>query len=204
MTKRRGMGAILFAMCLMAYPAIGSAASIEIVQMDAGHTLLNFDELAHGAAVTNQYAALGVTVSGSLGNNGTGAASTVSAYQTGNAFSDPIYIGQPNNNWDGSIIFTFSKFVDQVGMISVDSANTWLSVYDVNNNLIETVFGSGAVYDFIGIDTNGVAIKTAIISGDFYAVDDLRFNAPEPATLLLLGGGLLGTALVRRRRTSVR
>lgn len=196
--------ALLVTSVALSFPSIGSAVSIEIAQMDAGHTFINFDTLAAGTVVNNQYAGLGVTISGTLGNNGTGAVAPVTAEATGGAFSQPIYIGQPNNSWDGSVIFDFTGlFVDQLGMMSVDSAGTWLSVYS-GSTLLETVFGSGAVYDFVGIDTGGIGITRAIMSGNFYAVDDLRFNGtpisvPEPGSLLLFGAGLVGVAFARRR-----
>ncbi|BFM11157.1 hypothetical protein R50072_13100 [Simiduia litorea] len=176
--------------------------SIEQADMDAGSVFLNFDELAAGTVVSNQYAGYGLTISGTLGNNGSGAASTVTAEDTGGSYSDPIYIGQPNNSWDGSVIFDFTGVnVTQFGAYLVDSASSWLSLYDSSNTLIETIFGSGSVYDWVGADTGGVNIARAIFSGDFYAVDDVMFNAkvPEPGSLILFLAGLLGVVVSRRR-----
>lgn len=196
----------LLGLCLaLSVPGMAAAVPIDIADMDAGHTLLNFDELADGTVVANQYAGQGVTISGTLGNNGMGGPSSVLAADTGSAFSGPIYIGQPANSWNGSIVFDFAGvFVDQFGLMNVDSAGAWLSVYS-GDTLVETLFASGALYDFIGIDTGGINITRAVISGDFYAVDDVRFNAaaiavPEPASLTLLGIGLFGLGLSRRRK----
>jgi hypothetical protein len=197
----RKIGAL---MALAAFSLNANAISIEITDFDVGHTLLTFDELTDGTIVDDEYAALGVTVSGTSGNDGTGVSTDVGAYDTGGSYSDPMYIGQPDNDWwDGSVIFEFSGVsVTQFGGILVSSVGDWLSVYDTSGSLIETVYGDGSTYDFVGIDTGSTLIGKAIFSGDFYAVDDVRFNAsvPEPASLILLGAGLLGLGASRGKR----
>ncbi|MDA3807440.1 MAG: PEP-CTERM sorting domain-containing protein [Thiomicrorhabdus sp.] len=171
---------------------------------DSGYTLLNFDELATGTVVDDEYSSLGLTVSGTTGDDGTGTVADVIAHAW-----DPIYIGNQNISWDGSVIFTFdsSVFVSQFGLNIVDSFDNWLSVYDASNNLLESVIASGPTTEgFYGIDTGSVGIAYAIVSGDFFSVDDVAFNAsatapvPEPSTILLLGSGLLGLGWYGRKR----
>jgi hypothetical protein len=191
-------------MALAAFSMNANAISIEIADFDAGHTLLNFDKLTDGTIVDDEFTALGVTVSGTTSNEGTGVSSDVQAYLAeGAAYSAPMYIGQHENNWGGSVIFEFSGVnVTQFGGILVDSEDNWLSVYDTSGSLIESVYGNGEVYDFVGIDTGGTQIGMAIFSGDYYAIDDIRFNpsVPEPTSLILLGAGLLGLGASRGKR----
>lgn len=194
----------LLAIALMGLSYSAHAIMIESGDFDAGSTLITFDELAAGTVVDDEYASLGLNISGTLGNNGTGAATDITVENTGGSYSDPMYIGQPNNGWDGSIILDFSGlYVTQFGAMNVDSLGSWLSVYDESDNLIETIFGNGSTYDFMGIDTEGTNISYAIFSGDFYAIDNVMFNGvsvPEPATLGLLALGLAGLGASRRKQ----
>lgn len=184
----------LFAGAAHAIPMTSSA------EFDAASTLIDFDELALGVVVDNEYSGLGVTISGTTGYDGTGAATDVVS-----SGWDPIYIGNRSNSWNGSIVFDFSVGITQFGLELIDSTPSYLSVYDSSDNLIESVTTILNGHNiFTGIDTGGILISKAIISGQFYAIDDVQFNAsvPEPAILALFGLGLVGMSFSRKKKAA--
>jgi len=190
--------------CLFVCLFVGAANATPMTssaEFDAGSTLIDFDTLATGIAVNNQYSGLGLTISGTAGNDGTGASTTVVTSSW-----DPIYIGNLSNAWDGSVIFDFSFGISQFGLELIDALPSYISVYDSANNLIEslttTISGDNV---FTGIDTGSTLFTRAIVSGSFYAVDDVQFSAasvPEPATFALLGLGLAGIGFSRKKKTA--
>lgn len=126
------------------------------------------------------------------------------------------------------IRLTFSSAVSAVGFdVGGNIGNRFvLSIYDISDNLLERlVRGSNAmdlvdpldqdsaVVDFLGLsqNTNNIAYATIAslvgVTGqatdprDGFAIDNVVFNqVPEPATALLMGAGLLGWAVARKRR----
>ena len=171
-----------------------SAISIEIADFDAGHTFLNFDELAAGTILDgDDYA--GITFSST--------AAAVEVVSSSGSHSSPNYIGMPTNAFAGDLRIDFDNYVTQVGGILVEG-NSWLSAYDAYDNLIDQVFWtfSGDVFDdFVGIDSGSTGIAYAVFSGSFFAVDDLRYSesVPEPGVMALLCLGLLGFGFARRK-----
>ncbi len=171
-------------------------------------TLVNFDDKATGTQVLwNDYVSVGVasitelTGAGNLFARYSGSQSQPNMVGTG-----PNYeIGGPASwGWDGTIQI---DLVLPASMVGIGIANSrggveTLSVYDSVGSLLEshTVTTGNNVYAVVTRGTYD--ISRLVITGDWFGIDDLQFNAiPAPGALLLgsIGVGFVGW--LRRRRT---
>jgi hypothetical protein len=159
-------------------------------------TLIDFDDYATGTAVGQyDYVAEGVaSITETTGK--------YLGYYAGSQ-SLPNYIGTgPENGWDGTIRFEF-EFPAKVVWIGIadGQGEETITSYDKFGNVLESYAAPAGVNVYTGIASDNWDIQYFEISGDFFAVDDLQFNAvPEPATMLLLGSGLFGLAGLGRRK----
>jgi hypothetical protein len=168
--------------------------------------LVNFDDKAVGTPVlANDYVYLGVTSIVEL--EGLGFFGRYNSTQ-----SAPCYVGTGSNGergtdtpsgWDGTIQIDLALPASMVGIGIANSMGgpETLSVYDSVGSLIEqhTVTSGANVYAVITRGTYD--ISRFVISGDFFAIDDLQFNAiPAPGAILLgsIGVGVVGW--LKRRR----
>ena len=119
--------------------------------------------------------------------------------------SQPNYIGTGvQNGWNGIIKFHLAKPASQIGLGVADSAGgpEFLSVYNSGGALLESYqLTPGAnIYAVITRPTYDISYIT--LTGEFFAADDLQFNAiPAPGAILLGSIGVSFVGWLRRRRT---
>jgi hypothetical protein len=169
----------------------------------AGATLITFDELANGVAITNQYAADYLTFSAGL--HATNGIPVLGIAATN---------GDPGPSQD--IEMNFSREMARVGFEILtkgpDKTQFIVSAY-LGGVLTQT--GSFVVDTklerlFVGFEDLGDGIDRIVINAFTdantpdapFIINDVRLLVPEPASLGLLGLGLAGVAAARRRRAS--
>jgi hypothetical protein len=93
-----------------------------------------------------------------------------------------------------------------IGIANNTGGPEFLSVYDSTGGLLESHQVNPGANVYAVITKGAYDISRLEISGDYFAVDDLQFNAgsaviPAPGAILLgsIGAGLVGW--LRRRRT---
>lgn len=205
----------------------GAAVAMPLTRADfsAAATDINFDNLTGGTdffsgdPITTQYAGQGITFVNpdfpTLANAmpiGSGAITdskpNVAFIQQGSGGSGPDVPPQE---------LLFSVPVTKVGMSFFLSggADVTLDVFGAGNTLLEsetltgTLLDSGFQEGFIGLGEPSLITEATITSHGSdgqsfnFSIDDVLFQgpvaAPEPATLVLLGVGLVAFGAVRRR-----
>jgi len=170
-------------------------------------TLVNFDDKAVGTPVlANDYVSFGVTSIVEL--EGLGFFGRYSSAQ-----SAPCYVGTGSNGergtdasggWDGTIQIDLALPASMVGIGIANNSGgpETLSVYDSVGSLLESHTVTTGANAYVVIARGTYDISRLVIAGDYFAIDDLQFNAiPAPGALLLgsIGVGLVGW--LRKRRT---
>jgi len=170
-------------------------------------TLVNFDDKAALTQVLwNDYVSVGVASITEL----TGAGQLFARYSSSSQ-SQPNFVGTGSYDnggvswgWDGTIQIDLALPASMVGIGIMDSLGgpEFVSVYDSTGSLLETHQVTTGFNVYPVITRNTCDISRLVITGDFFAIDDLQFNAiPAPGALLLgsIGVGLVGW--LRKRRT---
>lgn len=207
---------LALAVALFASSASVASAAPTVITSIAGPTVvIDFSGAANEAPITNQYAAQGVTFSGSL-------------FGMTNIGDTKFFPGPPTaiaSNWtyDTSpylqgLTFEadFTSHAFNVGFYQALNSGDFLTatVFDGATNLGSVDFPSpwgGFDVTFQGV-SNDVAFDRVVFTvnktdNGFFAMNDFTFDAapgvPEPASwaMMLVGFGSIG-AVLRRRRTS--
>jgi hypothetical protein len=163
-------------------------------------TLIDFDDQPAGTPIlANDYVAFGLAAIQEI------TVGTPDFARYGGSQSQPNYIGTGSQNgWNGTIIFQLAKPASQIGIGVADSAGgpETLSVFDSGGVLLESHVLTTGTNIYAVITRPFYDISYIQLSGEFFAADDLQFNAiPAPGAILL---GTIGVSLVgwlRRRRT---
>jgi hypothetical protein len=202
---------LVIGLFLTAQPANASTIPVGIGAFGAGSTLTTFNGLADGTEVN------GLTVGGilfqySLGNGqvvidgGPGVTNNV-------APPNIVSIGNPG----GVLTLTLPSPVDTFGygyaiLATITTPATFIVLFDgatpVGSQLYTGAPDPGFTGGFAGIQStlpfNRVQLAFNNVVAPAFAVDNVRtFNSaavPEPATLTLLGSGIVAAAWRRRRR----
>lgn len=171
-------------------------------------TLVNFDDKAPGTQVLwNDYVSVGVASITEI----TGAGILFARYGFSQQ-SPPNYIGTggtydiggASGGWDGTIRIDLALPASMVGIGVANNSGglEFLRVYDSTGSLLESHQVATGANVYAVITRGAYDISRFEIIGDFFAIDDLQFNAiPAPGAILL---GSIGVSLVgwlRRRRT---
>lgn len=181
----------------------GVALSMCMAFGSAAHAVtLTFDDLGLGFGDTfngDEYAGFGINFSTPdvrLGMGGTDG-------------SPPNSLGAHTgggNDFNGGINMDFGagNFVTDLSFLIFNTPFE-ATAYDVGGVALTTLTSGGGfseTFDFTGFEVNSV-----IITGTFYAIDDVTFGdisslgVPEPAMLGLIGIALAGVARVRRGKS---
>jgi hypothetical protein len=197
--KRRVITSVAGILLMLSVSAVNAGVLYANSGFGSAGTTLTFDEvvLASGTAMTNQYAAYGVTFNGAYYNSQTAFfAPATQGAQLGN-FS-PV-----NNPW--SILFTNDVESAAFGMATNPNTTT---VEALLNGVVvglanaATDFDGTDFFQITGLVFDEIRIST---SGDHLnLVDNLQFTAansvPEPGSLALVSLALLGLVRTSRRK----
>lgn len=185
---------------LIASLALAAAGLVAVVTPAAAATV-NFEDLSNATPTYDRYANKGLTFSSKTSYwiyEHTGSKSTAGNYSLGSW------------GWE-NITGYFTVAVNSLSMLVGDEGGDFdratLNVYDSANHLLASASGSGYSWFSLSVDSATSIARFEIIQSGAVAIDNLTFsavtaanNVPEPGTLALAGLGMVGAALVRRRR----
>lgn len=176
------------------------------VQVQAAPVLIDFEGYAAGTLITNQYAALGVNFAQSSISNylccGTPTSALSSSTNGGGGGGRTGYISILFAAPASNVSFGYANYGGETGGT--------IEAFDVNNVFLESVSYTPASYanletlNFLSSNIASILITSPSVPTYMVAIDNLSFDAnavPEPGSVALLGLGIVGLALARRRQT---
>lgn len=184
------------------FPIVGISPVVET------NTIINFDELAVGTDVFDQYAQQGVKFRDEL--TSFSEASTDTDKSPGE-ISDEAF-SSPSNSLEAEdeMFILFEMAVSQVeGYIRIEDGDIGpitLTAYGVDNTVLGLMSVSpGGMFSFQNQGDAAIAALEFSADNDEFFLDELAFSAtpiPLPAALWLLGSGILGLVGVASRKSS--
>lgn len=194
---------LLFIVFMICFAITASSTNAVLIDFDSLAVNSNIDGVNLGGVTITSFSGITLVVS----DFGVGYRSPSNAVTN----DDPLGI-TPGN----PMTFTFDSVVNYVSFTGGDrggdtdqfSVDVFDSLHNLITSLTTPIFGGNAIdplvmVDFYTVSLSWPGIKSMVVRDAINAgigIDDLEFYpVPEPSTILLLGFGLAGVGLLRRR-----